>query len=169
MIYKDLMKKTLQLSFVLSILAVFVVESAIAAGYPKGPQLSITPGKLCDRPDAHRYPENINYCERDVTYETKEAIINEYDQKFGYSIASLPRADFKIDHLVPLCAGGSNDVVNLWPQHKSVYAITDPLEPVICSKMAQGRLKQVDAVRLVIEGKTNLSRTNAIIQYVNGL
>lgn len=169
MIYKDLMKKTLQLSFVLSILAVFTVESAFAAGYPKGPQQSITPGKLCDRPDAQRYPENINYCERDVTYETKEAIINEYDQKFGYSIGSLPRADFKIDHLVPLCAGGSNDVVNLWPQHKSVYAITDPLEPVICSKMAQGRLKQVDAVRLVIEGKTNLSRTNAIIQYVNGL
>lgn len=169
MIYKDLMKKSLQISFVLSILAVFAVESSAMAGYPQGPQRSVTPGKLCDKPDSHRYPENIAYCERDVSYETKEAIISEYDQKFGYTIGSMQRGEFKIDHLVPLCAGGSNDVVNLWPQHKSVYAITDPLEPVICLKMSQGRLKQADAVRLIIEGKTDLSRTQAIIRYVNGL
>lgn len=163
------MKKTLQISFVLSILAVFAGETSAMAGFPTGPQLSVTSGKLCDRPSSHRYPEQIAYCERDVTYETKEAIITEYDQRFGYSIKNLPRADFKIDHLIPLCAGGSNDVVNLWPQHKTIYAITDPLEPVICLKMSQGRLRQADAVALVIEGKTNLANTRAIIQYVNSL
>lgn len=168
MLYKDSMKKTIQISFVLSILTAFSAYGASQA-FPSGPQLSITPGKLCDRPNEYRYPEKIAYCERDVSYETKEALINEYDQKFGYAITTLPRADFKIDHMVPLCAGGSNDVVNLWPQHKSVYAITDPLEPILCAKMAQGRLKQVDAVKLVIEAKTNLSKTKAIIQYVNSL
>lgn len=164
------MKKTLQITFVLSLLAAFSFEvSAASSAYPFGPQLSITPGKLCDRPNEYRYPEKIAYCEREVSYETKEALINEYDQKFGYSITSLPRADFKIDHFIPLCAGGSNDVVNLWPQHKTVYAITDPLEPLICAKMQAGRLRQADAVKLIIQGKTDLSRTKAVIQYVNGL
>lgn len=163
------MKKTLQIFFIFSILATFGTHASANAGFPKGPQLTITTGKICDKPDSHRYPENIAYCERDVSYETKEAIINEYDQKFGYAIASMTRGEFKIDHLIPLCAGGSNDVVNLWPQHKSVYAITDPLEPLVCLKMSQGRLKQSDAVKLVIEGKTNLSRTQIIIQYLNAL
>lgn len=163
------MKKTLQISFVLSLLAAFSFEVSASAAFPVGPQLSITPGKLCDRPNEYRYPEKIAYCEREVSYEVKDALINEYDQKFGYSIGSLPRADFKIDHFIPLCAGGSNDVVNLWPQHKTVYAITDPLEPLICTKMQSGRLRQADAVKLVIQAKTDLSRTRAVIQYVNSL
>lgn len=163
------MKKTLQLSFVLSLLAAFSFEVSAGAAFPMGPQLSITPGKLCDRPTEYRYAEKIPYCERDVSYETKESLINEYDQKFGYSITSLPRADFKIDHFIPLCAGGSNDITNLWPQHKTVYAVTDPLEPLICAKMQAGRLKQADAVKLIVQGKTDLSRTNAVIQYVNSL
>lgn len=163
------MKKTLQITFVLSLLAAFSFEVSARANFPAGPQLSITPGKLCDIPNEYRYPEKIAYCERDVSFETKEALINEYDQKFGYSIASLPRADFKIDHFIPLCAGGSNDVTNLWPQHKTVYAITDPLEPLVCAKMQAGRLRQADAVKLIVQGKTDLSRTKAVIQYVNSL
>jgi hypothetical protein len=164
------MKKTLQAYFVLSLLVVFSFEiRAASSAFPLGPQLSITPGKLCDRPNEYRYPEKIAYCERDVNYETKETLINEYDQKFGYSVANLPRADFKIDHFIPLCAGGSNDIVNLWPQHKTVYAITDPLEPLVCAKMQTGRLKQAEAVKLVVIGKTDLSRTKAVIQYLNSL
>lgn len=162
------MKKAIKLFFLYAGLLT-IAGYAHADEFPLGPQLSITPGKLCDHPAKYRYPENIAYCERDVQYETKEIIIGEYDQKFSYSIAKLPRADFKIDHLIPLCAGGSNDIANLWPQHKSVYLITDPLEPIVCSKMAQGRLKQVDAVRLVIEAKTHLERTKKIIEYINRL
>ncbi|MBC7428566.1 MAG: hypothetical protein H7336_08150 [Bacteriovorax sp.] len=138
-----------------------------AADFPTGPELSITPGKLCDRPTALRYPEKIPYCTRDVSYDTKEILMKEYDQKFDYHIMTITRTDFKIDHLIPLCAGGSNDITNLWPQHKSVYEITDPLEPVICAKMAQGRLNQKDAVSLVIEAKTHLDRVPVILQNVN--
>ncbi len=145
------------------------MSSVLAADFPSGPELSITTGKLCDTPSAYRYAEKIPYCERDVSYETKEILMKEYDQKFNYHILSLPRVDIKIDHLIPLCAGGSNDISNLWPQHKSVYAITDPIEPVICAKMAQGRLKQKDAVSLVIEAKTHLERASKILQYVNKL
>ena len=160
------MKKTNQTLFAL-LLTVAFSAGVSAADFPKGPELSITPGKLCDKPTAARYPEKIPYCTRDVSYDTKEILMREYDQKFDYHIMTMTRADFKIDHLIPLCAGGSNDITNLWPQHKSVYEITDPLEPAICAKMAQGRLKQKDAVSLVIDAKTHLEKVPAILQAVN--
>lgn len=162
------MKNTLQTLFAFFMMLVFA-GAVLAADFPQSPELSITTGKLCDRPSAYRYAEKIPYCERDVTYETKEILMKEYDQKFNYRILNLPRADIKIDHLIPLCAGGSNDISNLWPQHKSVYAVTDPLEPIVCAKMAAGRLKQAQAVSLVIEAKTNLERTPKILQYINKL
>ena len=146
-----------------------IVGYVYADEFPQVPQASVTPGKLCDKPVKYRYPENIAYCERDVQFETKEIIIGEYDQKFSYTIAKLPREDFKIDHLIPLCAGGSNDITNLWPQHKSIYHITDPIEPIVCIKMALGRIKQIDAVMLIIEAKTHLERTKKIIEYINRL
>lgn len=100
------MKKTLKIAFAF-LIALAAGGEISASEFPSGPETSITMGKLCDRPVKYRYPEKIAYCDRDVSYETKEIIINEYDQKFGYSIAKLPRVDFKIDHLIPLCAGGS--------------------------------------------------------------
>ncbi len=162
------MKKTLKIAVAL-LIALTAGGEISASEFPNGPELSITSGKLCDKPVKYRYPEKIAYCDRDVSYETKEIIISEYDQKFGYSIAKLPRVEFKIDHLIPLCAGGSNDVVNLWPQHKSVYEVTDPLEPVVCAKMAQGKLKQKDAIALILEAKTHLDRTQKILQFISRL
>lgn len=137
--------------------------------FPAGPELTVTPGKLCDKPNKYRYPENIAYCERDVVFQTKDYVIKTYDESFGYQIGKLNREDFKIDHLIPLCVGGSNDRANLWPQHKSVYAITDPLEPVVCAKMYQGKLKQSDAVLIMIEAKTHLERVPSLLKQVNSL
>lgn len=162
------MKKTIVLTLTL-LFTISFSGTINASDFPRGPELSITPGKICDHPSSYRYPEQIPYCVRDVTYQTKEVIIKEYDQKFNYRIEYLNRTDFKIDHFIPLCAGGSNDIVNLWPQHRSVYEITDPLEPIICAKMALGKLKQKEAIALITEAKTNLSRTAQIIQYVSGL
>lgn len=144
-------------------------SQVFAEDFPQGPELSITPGKLCDRPTSTKYAEQIPYCARNVSYSTKEILMKEYDQKFDYNIMKMARIDFKIDHFIPLCVGGSNDITNLWPQHKSIYKITDPLEPILCAKMAQGRLKQKDAVLLVIDAKTNLERVPEILRYVNGL
>ena len=79
----------------------------------------------------------------------------------------MERMDFKIDHFIPLCAGGSNDSENLWPQHKSVYVETDPIEPIICEKMAQGLMKQKDAVLLIQDLKTrrkNISQILALLK-----
>lgn len=137
--------------------------------FPKGPNLSETPGKLCDSPATHRYPENIKYCERNVDSYTKNAVIQKYDTLFGYHISSMDRKDFKIDHLIPLCAGGANSTENLWPQHKTVYEITDPLEPVLCQKMQAGKLLQADAVKLIIQAKMNLDQVQTIMKKLNSL
>ena len=37
-----------------------------AGAFPIGPNESVTPGKVCDRPDTYRYPEHIAYCEREI-------------------------------------------------------------------------------------------------------
>lgn len=137
--------------------------------FPINPNNGLTPGKLCDRPAAYRYPEKIAYCERDVSYDTKEALIAKYDRQLGFRIEELNRSDFKIDHYIPLCAGGSNDVVNLWPQHKSVYQITDPVEPLLCEKMAKGKLRQSDAIKLIVRVKNDLSQVPSVLKTLQSL
>lgn len=153
----------------ISLLILFSTTSFASDVFPTTPDLTVTPGKLCDLPVEFRYEEKIPYCGRDVKWETKEVIIKNYDASFGYGIETLPRGEFKIDHLIPLCVGGSNDVSNLWPQHKSVYEITDPLEPEICKMMNKGKLKQIEAVQLVLEAKTHLDRVIGILKYVKSL
>lgn len=139
------------------------------ARFPTAPNLNETPGELCSQPDALRYPEQIAYCERDVDTYTKKAVIQKYDQVLGYRISTMNRGEFKIDHLIPLCAGGANTETNLWPQHKSVYAKTDPIEPLLCQKMLEGKLRQSDAVKIILEAKTNLKKIPEILKRLNQL
>ncbi len=152
------------------VLSVFSAEARTRSqGFPLKPDSQVTPGDLCQRPTARRYPEGINYCERDVESETKRMVIEVYQSKLGYNIMGNGRANFKIDHYIPLCMGGSNEPKNLWPQHKSVYMQTDPLEPLLCEKMASGSLRQQDAVKLIIRAKNDFSQIPAVMKYVSGL
>jgi hypothetical protein len=137
--------------------------------YPQGPNPNLTPGETCTHASTYRYPERIPYCDRNVTSDLKRAIIARYDRQLGYRIESMQRSKFKIDHYIPLCMGGSNDASNLWPQHESVYTVTDPLEPILCEKMAQGKLKQADAIDMIREAKNDLSKVSAIISRANAL
>lgn len=137
--------------------------------YPIHPHEEMTPGALCNNPDSYRYPEHISYCNRSVETQLKREIIVKYDQSFGYRIASSNRADFKIDHLIPLCMGGANHIDNLWPQHKAVYAITDPLEPTFCNKMKEDKLHQKEAVELIIYAKHHLDEVADILKRVEAL
>lgn len=136
--------------------------------FPIGPDPVLTPGALCERPTARRYPEHIAYCERNVSSEEKREIFQKYDQT-GFRTREMQRGAFKIDHLIPLCMGGSNSAKNLWPQHESIYNITDPLEPVLCDKMAQGRLKQQKAVEIILYAKAHLDEVPKILRDANNL
>jgi hypothetical protein len=157
--------------FALGFVSLFLLSvSAFATdSFPLGPNLTVTPGELCQQPDEYRYPEHIGICIRNVTTARKNQIIKNYDQMFGYDIEDMNRQDFKIDHYIPLCAGGGNDDSNLWPQHKSVYTITDPLEPLVCQKMSDGVLTQAQAIQFIREGKGDLSKVPGILQQLNAL
>lgn len=158
---------------VTALVLVLNLSSALAfqknTDFPEGPDPRLTPGSLCDRPSTHRYPERIPYCERNVESHTKREIFREYDAKLGYNTRSMNRQDFKIDHYIPLCMGGSNEKDNLWPQHVSVYTLTDPMEGLACEKMAQGRLSQDDAVELIKRGKNDHAQIDAILERLNAL
>lgn len=141
-----------------------VAAPVLADGkFPTMPDEQVTPGALCVTPSEYRYPEKIPYCSRAVGGDTKHKVIDLYDKQFGYTINDMNRGDFKIDHLIPLCAGGSNEETNLWPQHKSVYAITDPLEPLLCQLMSEGSLKQAEAVEIVLDVKHHLEKAADVI------
>jgi hypothetical protein len=146
-----------------------LISNAAQGSFPTGPDQQMTPGELCAHPDSYRYPEHIPYCSRNVVGDLKKQIIRDYDSQLGYSIESMPRQDFKIDHLIPLCAGGANSEDNLWPQHKTIYAITDPMEPLICQKMSDGKLKQRDAVEMIKAGKLDLSKVPDIMARLQAL
>ncbi len=144
---------------------------AFAAGteFPSTPDPRLTPGSYCKSPDGHRYPERIPYCERQVSKGTKWKVIETYNRELNYDIDRGNRAQFKIDHMIPLCAGGSNEVSNLWPQHQTIYEITDPLEGIACEKMAAGRLQQKRAVELLVRAKLVLEEAPAILEILESL
>ncbi len=151
------------------VLGVFISSSALAGGYPKGPDAQMTPGEVCHNPSELRYPEKIPYCKRNVDTSLKVQIIKAYDQNLGFAIQTMPRSKFKIDHYIPLCMGGSNEKENLWPQHESVFTLTDPLEQEACEKMADGSLPQAKAIELIRQAKNDLSKIAQIRAYVHSL
>jgi hypothetical protein len=134
--------------------------------YPLSPQVSLTPGTTCKNPSEYRYPEKIPYCNRSVSTSLKNKIIKTYDSTFKYTIGSMPRNDFKIDHYIPLCMGGSNDAANLWPQHKTSYIYTDSLEQKLCLYLERGRMRQAAAIDYMKYVKNNLDEAERIDQEI---
>lgn len=143
------------------------VEAAVPMAYPKFPEASLTPGSLCDTPDRYRHPEQVPYCERNVNSFLKETVFLAY-KKYGYRLSS-DRTNYKIDHFIPLCFGGSNYQNNLWPQHLSVSAITDPVEAIGCDKLGQGLISHQEALDLIVKAKLNLSEAPKIFKYLKSL
>lgn len=142
---------------------------SFAADYPIAPAPDLTPGQLCTRPITYRYPEKIAYCDRDVSTGLKKQIIEDYDRAFSYRIDRMPRDHFKIDHFIPLCVGGSNDISNLWPQHVSLFTVTDALEESVCEKMKEGKLLQKDAIQIIMKAKLNINEAPRILRFVRNL
>lgn len=132
--------------------------------FPIGPEEAMTPGSLCEKASEFRYPEKIPYCNRNVDTSLKKKIFAEYDVKFGYKTQQIDRMKFKIDHLIPLCAGGSNNMDNLWPQHEVIYNLTDPLEPLLCDLMSKGKMLQEEVVELILEVKASPAMAIEVLQ-----
>ncbi len=153
------------------VLATAVSLSAFSGNgsFPKGPDASVTPGELCKDSTTYRYPEHIKYCARNVSSGLKSQIIAQYDHDLGFGIRQMSRGDFKIDHFIPLSIGGANEASNLWPQHKSVYTITDPLESDVSNLISVAKITQAEAIRVIKECKLNLDRCPELSDYLNSL
>lgn len=130
--------------------------------FPDHPDQDMTPGETCHTPSEYRYPEKIAYCRRNVKKALKDDIIRTYDREFDFQIGRMNRMDFKIDHYISLCMGGSNSRENLWPQHKSVYVHTDPIEEKLCRLMQKGRISQDEAIDTIRFVKNNLEEAAGI-------
>ena len=112
------------------------------------PDWTKTPGVLCSPTDPnfsnYDYPEKIARCVRNVGTAEKQQIAQEY--------GNIPQGDwpkYEFDHLIPLCAGGSDDVHNLWPQPIDDAHKKDVLENDICISMKAGTMSQAQAVQKV--------------------
>jgi hypothetical protein len=134
-----------------------------AEPWPRTPHPSLTPGSLCQTPSEYRYPERIAYCERAVKSERKDQVVALYDRTLGTRVGQQGRRNFKIDHLIPLCMGGSNEIDNLWPQHPEIYTLTDPLEGTLCILLQEGKIRQSEAVRLILLAKTQHDQIPVIL------
>lgn len=152
----------------LTLLFSLFAHADFIAEYPQNPIQDLTPGSLCDRPDSYRYSERIPYCKRDVDSSLKNDVFQEYRHE-GYRLNPKNRSDYKIDHLIPLCAGGSNREDNLWPQHVTIYTQTDPLEHVGCEKLKAGKIKQARLVQLILAAKKNLTLVPATLTFLENL
>ncbi len=150
------MKNFIYLLFI--VLTLFAFTNAFAQSWhPQKPDLNMTPGALCHNPTELRYHEEIFYCKRDVPSELKWSVINEYVLLYPeLKINPTNRYEFKIDHFIPLCMGGGNDITNLWPQHMDVYKYTDKIELALCTQMSEGLLLQAEAIAEVKYAKLNI-------------
>lgn len=60
----------------------------------------------------------------------------------------VPPGSYEVDHFMPVCAGGSNDIKNLWPQpaknlwdgQNFGFHEKDRLETYLCSQIKSGNL-----------------------------
>lgn len=155
------------------ILVSFLLVSSIAWGlsdmpdFPPSPDKSMTPSVICTSPTEYRYPEHIAYCARAVDPSTKQLVFANYRAR-GYKL-SESRDHYKIDHFFPLCAGGANDIGNLWPQHESIFTVTDDIEFVGCQKLAAARIKQKDLLELMKKAKYDNSKAPEVLKYLYSL
>lgn len=94
-----------------------------------------------------RYANRVAVCERKVSSSTRNRI---YDK---YQIPISDRGNYTIDHLIPLFMGGSNEEVNLWPQHKEIG--TAETEGLIFGRLSKGEITYQEALNEILKLKLN--------------
>ena len=142
-----------------AIMAIMALSVSAKAVTQPDPQM--TPGVLCSEQDPNfmglYYKEKIPRCKRNVNTQEKVLIASRY--------GNIPQSDwpnYEFDHLIPLCAGGSDDVRNLWPQPRTDKDSLekDKLEDQICIQMTAGTLTQAQAVQKIHDFFNSMGQQN---------
>jgi hypothetical protein len=69
-----------------------------------------------------------------------------------YGIVERTTGEYEVDHLVPLEAGGSNDIANLWPEAaepRPGFHEKDQVENHLHDQVCAGRMNLLDAQRAI--------------------
>jgi hypothetical protein len=110
-----------------------------SAGALIRPNKDLTPGKARTmKPDEACGHAKEN---RQVPNALRDRILTEYKLPPG------THPDYQIDHLIPLCLGGSNDPANLWPQpyrrKEEIWnaEAKDRLDRRICDMVCSGEIE----------------------------
>ncbi len=83
---------------------------------------------------------------RNVTYARKRAVCRAYGIAKG-----CPGPGYEVDHLIPLCAGGSNDDKNLWAEPIKDAKVKDALENLVCRRICNGAMTLEAGQRIMME------------------
>ena len=125
---------------------VLVLFASVAFAVKPNPRL--TPGALCSpgNPNftGYRYAAHVAYCKRNVTHAMKLTIAQAYG---GIPESEWPKYEF--DHLIPLNAGGSSDIDNVWPQPIDEARAKDKVEMQTYLGLNDGSLDQPRAVQMI--------------------
>jgi hypothetical protein len=72
-----------------------------------------------------------------------------------YGLPAGTHPDYEIDHLIPICLGGSDDLSNLWPQPRRTIEparnaeAKDRLERLLCDMVCDGQLDMATALAAI--------------------
>lgn len=127
------------------------------------PNPKLTPGVLCSSSDpdfkGYDYPSQIPRCNRNIGNLEKAEVARNYE--------NIPRSEwvkYEFDHYIPLCAGGSNNIRNLWPQPITEARQKDVIEVQVCTALKAGTMTQDQALQKIHDWFNQLSKeTNKII------
>jgi hypothetical protein len=111
------------------------------------PLKQFTPGQLCSEQDPnfkeYRYKAHVAVCARNVSHDEKLEIAK------NYGIDESDWKNYEFDHLIPLNAGGSDAVENIWPQPLAEARDKDLVEQATSDGLNSGQLDQAQAVQMI--------------------
>jgi hypothetical protein len=133
------------------IVAIVLIVPALA--FEVRPNPNLTGGSV--RIDGHDLSTTCGHA-KEHRSSSRHQLRDEILMRYGLPPGTHP--DYEIDHLVPLCLGGSDDQSNLWAQPRRSIEPTwnaeakDRLERFMCDMVCNGQLDLPTAQKAIADG-----------------